>query len=59
METPSDKSLVLTYEEVNNIIGSCYNRPVEYLYYRNDENLLLSNWWACDGPGMFYKKIQE
>lgn len=58
MET-SEKSLVLTYDEAHDIIGSCYSKPEEYLYYRNDEKLLLSKWWACDGPGLFYKKIQK
>ncbi|MBE7640205.1 hypothetical protein GUB10_07645 [Salegentibacter sp. BLCTC] len=54
----SEKALVLTYNEANTIIGNCSSEPVEYLYYRNDENLLLSNWWACDGPGLFYEKVQ-
>jgi hypothetical protein len=55
----SEKSLELTYDEANDIVGSCSSQSVEYLYYRNDENLLLSNWWACDGPGLFYKKAQK
>ncbi|APS40019.1 hypothetical protein [Salegentibacter sp. T436] len=53
-----EKALVLTYEEEQAIIGNCYNIPVEYLYYSNDEELLLSNWWACDGPGLFYERIE-
>lgn len=52
----SEKALELTYEAEHVIIGNCYDLPIEYLYYRNDEELLLSNWWACDGPGLFYKK---
>lgn len=56
--TTSQKSLKLTFDKMSTIIGSCSNEPVEYLYYKNNDNLLLSNWWACDGPGLFYKKVE-
>ncbi|SHF56066.1 hypothetical protein SAMN05444483_101594 [Salegentibacter echinorum] len=56
--TTAQKSLKLTFDKESSIIGSCSNEPLEYLYYKNDENLLLSNWWACDGPGLFYKKVE-
>jgi len=55
----SEKSLKLTFNESSAIIGSCHNEPVEYLYYKKDSDLLLSNWWACDGPGLFYKKVKN
>ncbi len=54
----SEKFIVLTYEEDNSIIGNCSREAVEYLYYDKEDKMLLSNWWACDGPGLFYEKTK-
>ena len=47
----------LEFNEQNNLIGNCGAGPTEYLYLHSDNKTLLSNWWACDGPGLFYKRI--
>ena len=48
----------LTYSEENELVGSCSGASQEYLYYDSDEQTLLSNWWACDGPGLYYEQVK-
>lgn len=51
-----EQSFLLHYEEKSDLIGSCSPQE-EYLYFDYNKDNLLSNWWACDGPGLFYKRI--
>lgn len=55
-EEYGDQAFLLSYSVPNDLIGSC-TYLVEYLYSDSDKENLLSNWWACDGPGLFYKRI--
>ncbi|HKJ78143.1 MAG TPA: hypothetical protein VKA10_01355 [Prolixibacteraceae bacterium] len=55
-EENGDQAFLLSYREQNDLIGSC--TPLEeYLYFDSDKDNLFSNWWACDGPGLFYKRV--
>jgi hypothetical protein len=45
----------LTYNESNDIIGSCTGNLTEALSI-NKEGLLQNSWQMCDGPGLIYKK---
>lgn len=47
----------LTYKESNDIIGSCFGNLTENLFI-NPDNLLVSSWQMCDGPGLIYKKTK-
>lgn len=49
---------LLRFNDENNLIGNCSNKPEEYLYLNKDNETLLSNWWSCDGPGLFYKQLE-
>ena len=53
-----NNNFLLNYEQYFEIIANCSSNTKEYLYFNEDSNLLLSNWWACDGPGLFYERIK-
>ena len=53
-----NQSFILDYDQINSIIGSCNSDAEEHLYFNEDSKILLSNWWACDGPGLFYERIK-
>lgn len=48
--------LELTYFDTNPIIGNCTSAPKELLKIE-ESNQLIGTWWACDGPGLFYNRI--
>lgn len=48
-----DDRLTLSYPEDNDLIGNCTGNLKET--YHLDENQLRGDWWACDGPGLFYE----
>ena len=47
--------LELTYSENSTLVGSCYGNLKEDLFINNN-NLLVSTWQNCDGPGLVYQK---
>ena len=47
--------LELTYSESSVLVGSCYGNLKEDLFINNN-NLLVSTWQNCDGPGLVYQK---
>jgi hypothetical protein len=49
--------LQLVYESDNDIIGNCNNEAKETLKI-NSQNEMTGTWWACDGPGLFYEKVE-
>ncbi len=49
---------ILNYNETSAIIGSCGSNMKESLTFNAESNTLQSNWWACDGPGLFYEKAK-
>ena len=53
-----NQNFLLDYDNPNNTIGNCGSDSQEYLYFHQDGKILLSNWWACDGPGLFYERIK-
>jgi hypothetical protein len=53
----NETHLSLTYNEDNDIIGSCFGNLGEDLYV-NSEGLLTNTWRMCDGPGLFYEKMR-
>lgn len=56
-ELEDGKYLKLVYGSSSEIIGNCSNKNEEYLRFETI-NSLVGTWWACDGPGLFYKRIQ-
>lgn len=46
----------LNYYQDSDLIENCTGDKKEYLYLDTDSNSLLSSWWNCDGPGLFYKQ---
>ncbi|APG59892.1 hypothetical protein [Christiangramia salexigens] len=48
---------LLEYHSSNPIIGSC-TEGQEYLAIDPDKPNLISSWWSCDGPGLFYERIK-
>ncbi|SDR99586.1 hypothetical protein SAMN04488553_1219 [Gramella sp. MAR_2010_147] len=58
IKNQNDEQLILlTFYEENSLIGNCSTEPVEYLNLHLDTQTLFSNWWACDGPGLYYKQV--
>ncbi|MCB7479632.1 hypothetical protein LGQ90_00005 [Gramella sp. ASW11-100T] len=53
----NEQGFLLEFNEENRLIGNCSNKPEEYLYLDKDNEILLNNWWACDGPGLFYEQV--
>lgn len=53
-EENNEKALLLTYSKNNKIIGNCTGDATEYLTFV--DTIMQSSWWACDGPGLFYKR---
>lgn len=47
--------ILIEYGENSDLIGSCTGTE-ESLSIDSQNKLLQSNWWACDGPGLFYKR---
>ena len=48
---------LLNYPEESDLVGNCSSKKKEYLYLDDQGTTLLSSWWACDGPGLFYKQV--
>ena len=48
---------LLNYPEESDLVGNCSSKKKEYLYFDDQGTTLLSSWWACDGPGLFYKQV--
>lgn len=47
--------LEFLYTTENELIGSCVSSSLtESLVVTDDQ--LVSTWWACDGPGLFYER---
>lgn len=50
--------LELTYPSENELVGNCTNEPKEHLFVESESNL-IGTWWACDGPGLVYEKVEQ
>ena len=57
-ELDNRQAFRLKFNQENELIGNCSMEPVEFLYLDDDNKTLLSNWWACDGPGLFYAQTE-
>ena len=55
VKTSDETHLELTYSESSVLVGSCYGNLKEDLFINNN-NLLVSTWQNCDGPGLVYQK---
>ncbi|NHF58045.1 hypothetical protein FK220_001745 [Flavobacteriaceae bacterium TP-CH-4] len=49
--------LILTFPEKNALVGNCSNEPKEWFRFDSDTKL-IGTWWACDGPGLFYDRVE-
>lgn len=54
-KTSNETHLELAYSESSTLVGSCYGNLKEELFI-NSNNLLVSTWQNCDGPGLVYQK---
>lgn len=57
LESEEETTLVLTYEEPSDIIGSCSPELQETLLFLSN-SILIGTWPACDGPALEYFRIQ-
>lgn len=57
LQTDDGAYIEFTYSQDNPLIGNCTNEPVEVLRFKSDTEL-IGTWWACDGPGLFYTKVE-
>jgi hypothetical protein len=58
VNSPTENLLTLTYSSESQIIGSCTSNVKEELHF-NSENILVSSWQTCDGPGLKYEKANK
>ncbi len=52
------QNFFLNYEQTSPIIGNCGSNIQESLYFNEESKILQSNWWTCDGPGLFYERAK-
>ena len=57
VESDTPMALLLTYTTDSELIGNCTGNNEEYLYLDESGKTLLSSWWSCDGPGLFYEQV--
>lgn len=55
VKTSDETHFELTYSKSSTLVGSCYGNLKEDLFI-NSNNLLVSTWQNCDGPGLVYQK---
>ncbi|TRO67038.1 hypothetical protein [Christiangramia sabulilitoris] len=48
---------LLNYSIKSDIIENCSGDNEEFLYLDPSKTTLLSSWWSCDGPGLFYQQV--
>lgn len=53
----NEVAFLLEFSEESILIGNCSGNKEEYLYLDSAKTTLLSSWWSCDGPGLFYKQV--
>jgi hypothetical protein len=51
--------VVLTYDAMSSIIGSCTRVELKETLVLKTDDTLVSTWQACDGPGLVYKKVKQ
>lgn len=51
------RNFLLDYAQTKNITGSCFSDAQEQLYFNEERDILMSTWRECDGPGLFYERI--
>jgi hypothetical protein len=51
--------VVLTYDTMSSIIGSCTTVELKENLALKADDTLVSTWRACDGPGLEYKKVKQ
>lgn len=49
--------LEFNYTSNASIIGNCNTEAKEILKLEENDKL-VGTWWACDGPGLFYDRVQ-
>ena len=57
VEFSDGEYLELNYAEGGELIGNCSGGPMEFLRFES-ETQLIGTWWACDGPGLFYDRVE-
>ena len=53
----AERGVLLQYPETNPLLASCTGDNTEYLALASDGQTLQGSWWACDGPGLFYRRV--
>ncbi len=49
--------LELSYESDNDMVANCSIETKELLKVESD-NTMIGTWWECDGPGLFYERVE-
>ncbi len=57
VETSEGTYIVFTHESESTLICNCSTTLTESLRV-NSEKELIATCWACDGPGLFYERIE-
>ncbi len=55
-DSSNGRFLEFIFNDESEIIGSCYSNLKEEMFFQS-ENIFLSTWNACDGPGLKYEKV--
>ena len=58
VNSANENLLEFTYNSESEIIGTCYSDLKKEEMHFQSENIFLSNWEQCDGPGLKYRKVQ-
>ena len=57
-DSSDEKLLTFNHSEDNTLIGNCYSGSKTETLWLISENKIIGTWWACDGPGLEYKRIE-
>jgi len=57
-DLPDGKYLEFIFDNESKIIGSCNSSIKERVFFQS-ENIFLSTWENCDGPGLKYEKAKS
>lgn len=56
IDNSNEPLIEFNFDTESEIIGSCTSNMKEIMYFQF-ENIIVSSWSACDGPGLKYEKI--
>ena len=54
----NEQFLKLSYSEADEIVGTCSSVKQTETLRLEASNTLIGTWWACDGPGLKYERVE-